>query len=162
VPLEKNDKERRLSLANIELSTASRDIFVREHHYRACLFAIFGRMTTYLATGQKTCRPLRTSALYFYVSNRIALDFWYIFLEIEGKIVSYTIVPAIAQGEMRLILRPFCRNISYSSIMKSYCLSDISPSRTHNRRDRSPVYRLCYVTEQYVPRIGYLKERVRT
>jgi hypothetical protein len=41
--------------------------------------------------------------------------------------------------------------------MKSYCLSDISPSRTHNRRDRSPGYRLCYVTEQYVPRIGYLK-----
>jgi hypothetical protein len=46
--------------------------------------------------------------------------------------------------------------------MKSYCLSDISPSRTHNRRDRSPGYPLCYVTEQYVPRIGYLKERVRT
>jgi hypothetical protein len=45
--------------------------------------------------------------------------------------------------------------------MKSYCLSDISPSRTHNRRGRSPGYRLCYVTEQYVPRIGYLKERVR-
>jgi hypothetical protein len=42
-------------------------------------------------------------------------------------------------------------------IMKSYCLSDISPSRTHNRSDRSPGYRLCYVTEQYVPRIGYLK-----
>jgi hypothetical protein len=33
---------------------------------------------------------------------------------------------------------------------------------THNRRDRSPGYRLCYVIEQYVPRIGYLKERVRT
>jgi hypothetical protein len=49
-----------------------------------------------------------------------------------------------------------------TSVMKSYCLSDISPSRTHNRRDRSPGYRLCYVTEQYVPRIGYLKERVRT
>jgi hypothetical protein len=46
--------------------------------------------------------------------------------------------------------------------MKSYCFSDISPSRTHNRKDRSPGYRLCYVTEQYVPRIGYLKERVRT
>jgi hypothetical protein len=45
--------------------------------------------------------------------------------------------------------------------MNSYCLSDISPSRTHNRRDRSPGYRLCYVTEQYVPRIGYLQERVR-
>jgi hypothetical protein len=55
-----------------------------------------------------------------------------------------------------------CRTISYCSTMKSYCLSDISPSRTHNRRDRSPGYRLCYVTEQYVPRIGYLKERVRT
>jgi hypothetical protein len=49
-----------------------------------------------------------------------------------------------------------------TSVMKSYCLSDISPSRTQNRRDRSPGYRLCYVTEQYVPRIGYLKERVRT
>jgi hypothetical protein len=49
-----------------------------------------------------------------------------------------------------------------TSVMKSYCLSDISPSRIHNRRDRSPGYRLCYVTEQYVPRIGYLKERVRT
>jgi hypothetical protein len=46
--------------------------------------------------------------------------------------------------------------------MKSYCVSDISPRRTHNRRDCSPGYRLCYVTEQYVPRIGYLKERVRT
>jgi hypothetical protein len=46
-------------------------------------------------------------------------------------------------------------------LMKSYCLSDISPSRTHYRRDRSPGYRLCYVTEQYVPMIGYLKERVR-
>jgi hypothetical protein len=55
-----------------------------------------------------------------------------------------------------------CRTISYSSIMKSYCLRDISPSRTHNRRDRSPGCQLCYVTEQYVPRIGYLKERVRT
>jgi hypothetical protein len=43
--------------------------------------------------------------------------------------------------------------------MKSYCLSNISPSRTHNRSDRSPGCRLCYVTEQYVPRIGYLKER---
>jgi hypothetical protein len=56
----------------------------------------------------------------------------------------------------------FCRTICYSSIMKSYSLSDISPSRTHNRRDRSPGCRLCYVTEQYVPRIGYLKESVRT
>jgi hypothetical protein len=56
----------------------------------------------------------------------------------------------------------FCETISYTSITESYCLSDISPSRTHNRRDRSPGYRLCYVTEQYVPRIGYLKERVRT
>jgi hypothetical protein len=45
-------------------------------------------------------------------------------------------------------------------LMKSYRLSDISPSRTHNRSDRSPGYRLCFVTEQYVPRIGYLKERV--
>jgi hypothetical protein len=40
--------------------------------------------------------------------------------------------------------------------MKSNCLSDISPSRTHNRSDRSPGYRLCYVTERYLPRIGYL------
>jgi hypothetical protein len=48
-----------------------------------------------------------------------------------------------------------------TSVMKSYCLSDISPSRTHNCRDRSSGYRLCYVTEQYVPRIGYLKERIR-
>jgi hypothetical protein len=55
------------------------------------------------------------------------------------------------------------RNISYRSIrMKSYCLSDISPSRTGNRSDRSPGCRLFYVTERYVPRIGYLKERVRT
>jgi hypothetical protein len=47
-------------------------------------------------------------------------------------------------------------------LMKSYCLSGISPSRTLNRSDRSLGYRLCYVTERYVPRIGYLKERVRT
>jgi hypothetical protein len=46
--------------------------------------------------------------------------------------------------------------------VKSYCLSDISLSRTHNRRDRSPGYQLCCVTEQYVARIGYLKEHVRT
>jgi hypothetical protein len=32
----------------------------------------------------------------------------------------------------------------------------------HTTADRSPGYRLCYVTEQYVPMIGYLKERVRT
>jgi hypothetical protein len=36
------------------------------------------------------------------------------------------------------------------------------PSRTHNRRDRSPGCRLCYVTEQYGPRIGYLQERLTT
>jgi hypothetical protein len=41
--------------------------------------------------------------------------------------------------------------------MKSYWLSNISPSRTHNRSDRSPGYRLNFVTEQYAPRIGYLK-----
>jgi hypothetical protein len=41
-------------------------------------------------------------------------------------------------------------------------LSDISRQVGHNRRDRSPGYRLYYVTEQYDPRIGYLKERVRT
>jgi hypothetical protein len=46
--------------------------------------------------------------------------------------------------------------------MKSYCLSDISPSRTNNRSNRSPGCRLCYLTEQYVPRIGYLEERKRT
>jgi hypothetical protein len=46
--------------------------------------------------------------------------------------------------------------------MKYYRLSDISPSRTHNCGDRTPGYRLCYVTEQYVPRIGYLNERVMT
>jgi hypothetical protein len=49
------------------------------------------------------------------------------------------------------------RTFSYTTdICESYCLRVISPSRTHNRRDRS---RLCYVTELYVPRIGFLKER---
>jgi hypothetical protein len=63
-------------------------------------------MTTYLAIGRKKCRPPRTSILLFYVSNRIALDFGTIFLEIEAnRIVSYC--PAIAQAEMRLILTPF-------------------------------------------------------
>ena len=47
-------------------------------------------------------------------------------------------------------------------VMKSNCSSDISPSRTHNRSDRSPGCRLCYVTEQYIPRNSHLKERVRT
>jgi hypothetical protein len=37
--------------------------------------------------------------------------------------------------------------------MKSYRLIEFSSSRTHNRSDRSPGYRLCYVTEQDVPRI---------
>jgi hypothetical protein len=55
-----------------------------------------------------------------------------------------------------------CRTISYELLMKSYCLSVISPSRTHNRSDRSPGCRLCYVSERYMPRIGYLKERGRT
>jgi hypothetical protein len=59
-------------------------------------------------------------------------------------------------------LRVSHNNFLQELLMKAYCLSDISPSRTHNRRDRSPGYRLCYVTEQYVPRIGHLKERVRT
>jgi hypothetical protein len=45
-------------------------------------------------------------------------------------------------------------------LMESYCLSDISPNRTHNRSNRSPGYRLCYVTEQYVPRL-WLPERTR-
>jgi hypothetical protein len=45
--------------------------------------------------------------------------------------------------------------------MKSYCLS-LSPSGTHNRTDRSPGYRLCYVTEQYVLSIGNLNELVMT
>jgi hypothetical protein len=58
---------------------------------------------------------------------------------------------------------PQCKPISEELLMmNSYCLSDISPSTTHNRSDRSPGCRLCYVTEQYVPRIGYLKERVRS
>jgi hypothetical protein len=51
-----------------------------------------------------------------------------------------------------------------SLLMKSYSLSDISP-RIRNRRDDValvPCYRLCYVTEQYVPKIGYLQKRVRT
>jgi hypothetical protein len=61
------------------------------------------------------------------------------------------------------VLNPRCCSsfLRETDKMKSYCLSDISPSRTHNRRDRSPGYRLCYVTEQYVPRIAYLKERVK-
>jgi hypothetical protein len=46
--------------------------------------------------------------------------------------------------------------------MKSYCLGDISPSRAHTRRYRGCGYRWCYVKEQYVPRIGYVKGRVRT
>jgi hypothetical protein len=62
-------------------------------------------------------------------------------------------VVAVASVEILLII---------SIINESYCLSDTSPSRTHYRRDRSPGYRLCYVSERYVPRIGYLKERVRT
>jgi uncharacterized protein YcsI (UPF0317 family) len=44
--------------------------------------------------------------------------------------------------------------------IKTFCVSDISPNRARNRSDRIPVYWVCYVTEQYVPRIGYLKERV--
>jgi hypothetical protein len=40
-----------------------------------------------------------------------------------------------------------------TDMLKSYCLSDISPSRTHNRIDRSPGCRLCYVTEHYVPNV---------
>jgi hypothetical protein len=55
-----------------------------------------------------------------------------------------------------------CETLSYELLMKSYCLRDISPSRTDNRSDRSPGCRLYYVTEQHVPRISYLKERVRT
>jgi hypothetical protein len=46
------------------------------------------------------------------------------------------------------------------NLMKSYCLSDISPSWTHYRKD--PGCGLCCVTERYVPRLGYLKERGRT
>jgi hypothetical protein len=45
--------------------------------------------------------------------------------------------------------------------MKSYSLSDISPSRIRNRRDDvalDPYYRLCYATEQYIPKIGYLQK----
>jgi hypothetical protein len=44
--------------------------------------------------------------------------------------------------------------------MKPYCLSEISRRRAHNRIDLCPGYRLCYVAEQYVPTIGYLKDRV--
>jgi hypothetical protein len=63
-------------------------------------------MTTYLAIGRNKCRPLGTSILFVYVSNRMALDFGYIFLEInQNGIVPYC--SAIAQGEKRLILKPF-------------------------------------------------------
>jgi hypothetical protein len=40
--------------------------------------------------------------------------------------------------------------------MKSYCMSDIVISL---HVDSSPGYLLCYVTEQYVPRIGTLRTR---
>jgi hypothetical protein len=55
-----------------------------------------------------------------------------------------------------------CRSIYYCSIMKPYCLGDISPSRADTHRYRSCGYRWCYVNEQYVSRIGYVKGRVRT
>jgi hypothetical protein len=42
---------------------------------------------------------------------------------------------------------------------ESYWLSDIAPSKTYNRSDRSPGFLLCHVLEQYAPTIGYLKER---
>jgi hypothetical protein len=58
--------------------------FVRASPPRGSI-CYFGRMITYLAIVRKKCRPPRTSILYFYVSNRIALDFWSIFLEIEAK-----------------------------------------------------------------------------
>jgi hypothetical protein len=38
----------------------------------------------------------------------------------------------------------------------------ISRQVGHTTAETSPGCRLCYVTERYVPRIGYLKERVRT
>jgi hypothetical protein len=69
----------------------------------------------------------------------------------------YSIIQLWVLGQPRW-RRSKCRTISSETLNEeSYCLRDISPSRTHNRRDRSPGYRLCYVTEQYGPRIGYLK-----
>jgi hypothetical protein len=45
------------------------------------------------------------------------------------------------------------------NIFISYCLRERGGN---NRIDGSPAHQLCYATEQYVTRIGYLKERVRT
>jgi hypothetical protein len=61
--------------------------------------------------------------------------------------------------EWSKVIRPYLNSLN---VYESCCMSGISPGRTHNRSDPSLGYRLWYVTEPNVPRIGYLKERLRT
>jgi hypothetical protein len=110
------------------------------------------RMTLTLQTKQHV-RQHEHSAVPVELTKKAKVEFW---AKSEGGGGD---LKQISGLEWPKVIRPYLNSLN---VYESCCMSGISPGRTHNRSDPSLGYRLWYVTEPNVPRIGYLKERLRT